>query len=75
MLRRTHCVTRDLKIMITGCSLLLWVPGLSLECVFYMNLNFVCNFFCYRLDWVCSFQFQCGSSSFSINLSCYSVII
>lgn len=54
MLRRTHCVTRDLKIMITGqeCSLLLWVPGLSQErvvCVcgffylfiFYMNLNFV----------------------------------
>lgn len=43
MLRRTHCVTRDLKIMITGqeCSLLLWVPGLSQERVFYMNLNFV----------------------------------
>lgn len=51
MLRRTHCVTRDLKILITEqeCSLLLWVPGLSQERVFflfffYMNLNFVLIF-------------------------------
>lgn len=50
MLRRTHCVTRDLKILITEqeCSLLLWVPGSSQErvfCfVFYMNLNFVLIF-------------------------------
>lgn len=42
MLRRTHCVTRDLKIMITGqeCSLLLWVPGLSQE-----RVVCVCGFF------------------------------
>lgn len=51
MLRRTHCVTRDLKILITEqeCSLLLWVPGLSQERVFFlfffnMNLNFVLIF-------------------------------
>lgn len=79
MLRRTHCVTRDLKILITEqeCSLLLWVPGLSQErvvffCFFLHEFKFCFNFsfFCYSLDWVCSFQFQCGSSSFSINLSC-----